>query len=291
MSVEKTKKRSLGTSDIITIEEDEKKEKSIDRGEMYQELEDIKEGSDDVWTLIVDNRELFDEKKLYDKLNKNQNIIIKKKQLTIGDYIWVKNSKVWMVIEKKMQDDYENSLRDNRYSDQIVRMCKLPDLDISKIFYCIVGKKDKKKYSDEEKSILNKKITSTITHLSMSTPIHGIFIENDDAFYAWLAKIYEYMPEKEDSSVGKEYTALSHHTLKKRKIENKSDMLRATLCQVNGVSQSKASAICNTYTSIRELIYAYDNTTEQKKPFMLSDIQSAKTKIGKKTSCKILELL
>lgn len=135
--------------------------------------------------LIIDNRE----RKIIDTINNEFNkphlfnitkgiISCECKQLDVGDYLILNGNKILAVIERKSLKDYGASFKDGRHFNK-EKLLRLRDETKCKIYYIIEGPLFPD-YSTEYAGIPYKKITASITALTINFDIFIIKTQNKD---------------------------------------------------------------------------------------------------------------
>ena len=238
--------------------------------------------------LIVDTRESH----IKDIVNPELNISIK--NLDIGDFIFKQNDTILILIERKSINDLADSIKSGRYREQKLRILN-SGIPLDRIIYLIEGTINNNLTYN---GIPGKTLISSIINLLIRDNIKVIFTKNIDDTFIWLEKIYDkfndpkYMNNISDNPHVQYLETIK--TVKKQNLDSKNCFL-LQLAQIPGVSIKYADAISKHYSSMVELIKAY-NTDINTNRLLLSDIQintsNNKTrKLGKIISTRIYNYL
>lgn len=235
--------------------------------------------------LIIDNRE----RDLIDYWQKNDKIEIKTKNLDLGDIIIENNNKELLVIERKTIKDLAISIKDGRYKEQKERLIGYYVKNGIKVLYLLEGKiEDKGKIAGIPYSTIKSSIISTMLR-------DGIFVycsRNLVDTFEFISRVFakyqknDIIPQNNDDSG--DY--LEKIKLRKKDNKNDADSMIFMLCQVPRMSISAAKCIREKYATIRDLILAYEESTDCEG--LLADIRiSDKRRLGKVASVKIWKYL
>lgn len=195
------------------------------------------------------------------------------RNLSIADYWFVKDGKVWAIIERKTVSDMVASIQDDRYKDQAARMLKS---EVPFKYYLIVGD-----FFALDGPVFQK-VWSALTHLQMHTQMGVMCAPKPGYVTPFLVRFYQYLA---DNPTPEHLTAPLVEQIqvacKKRKMDNQKNVYLTQLSVISGMSEDKAKAILELYKDMPTLIRAYESCKRDwDRKFMLKDIQVKKTKIG-----------
>ena len=232
--------------------------------------------------LIIDSREtsLYNEIMSRELDKYKEYIKIKKEQLEVAD-IHIKYNDNIIVYERKTVRDLLSSIKDARYKEQKCRLLSNYD----NINYIIEGD-----------DIISTKNSHNINILS-SIYLHSIYRDNIKIFFTkninetatflliLITKLCE-APEKFISN-NSTNSYIDNCRIKTKKIENidKETCYLLQLAQIPGISKEIAKNIKDTYSTMKELFNALDNS--ENKIELLMKIP----KIGKLIASRIIEYL
>lgn len=213
--------------------------------------------------------------------------------LPIGDFMFkqeqendneIDNSSIFYIIERKTLLDLASSITDGRFREQKKRL--LDSVGIcDKIVYILEGNKNQNKFGNLSKSIID----SSILNLIFRHKYKVIHTNNDVDTYNTLLSIYKKLQSNE---TWPSLLETKHKLIKKSESVN-NNILINMLSVIPGISINIAKKITEIYTSLPELINAYNNIDNlDKKEKMLSCIQiTNKRKLGMALSKKIYNSL
>ncbi len=224
-------------------------------------------------------------------------------QLDIGDVIFKYNKEVVVIMERKRIDDLASSIKDGRYKQQKLRL--LASYPKDKIIYLIEGDFNHPPnhiiqgltYYTLTSSMINCLLRDNLKIYKTSTIKETIqFIEN------FITKL-----QKQNTSFLKAKTTqenmddYNNSVIKRNKKKNLTPEVcfLGQLCQIPGISITKANPIVEKYKTMANLIMAYEMSglTEEEKQLFLSTIEYSQKnndkirKLGKKASMKIYQFL
>ena len=234
--------------------------------------------------LIIDTRE----KKFINKFDENINIYknnIDIKQLEIGDFYFIINNELDIIIERKTIDDLSKSLIDKRYSDQKNRLNNLINFNNKKIIciYIIEGPRNNN---------LENSFWGIITNLIIKNNFFIIQTKNIDETGEVIFNIFS-KALKEKYDVINESVDFSLY--KKSKSINPENCFLIQLCSIPNISTKKANAIKNKFTNFKNIILKLQNKTYLEKVKEFTDIvvenKNTKRKLGEKTAKKIVDYI
>jgi ERCC4-type nuclease len=243
--------------------------------------------------ILIDNREHA----MIEMLNEEKCPIIVS-QLDIGDIQYRYAGELKLIIERKSINDLVASVKDGRYKEQKFRLVHASNS--ARIMYIIEGKINKDKnsklvwgailntmirdnikvirtFSIEETVFLVSKLKEKVTTLMLNNSSNANNANNE-------------INNTNSISVEGNYT----ETIKSKKGKNITPTFCfiAQLCQIPSISDKIATPIVNKYTTMQNLISAYQPLTEKERKKLLATIEiNEKRKVGKLTSEKIYNYL
>ncbi len=133
--------------------------------------------------LIIDNRERKIIDIINNKINKNEqinkinDIIISMKSMTVGDFAYIKDSKVIFIIERKTWKDLASTITGNRYKN----VEKILSVDCKHIYF-IEGKfnPNRNLHVGNKKSLSYSSMVTHLDHLMFNDNIHIIHTINEN---------------------------------------------------------------------------------------------------------------
>jgi ERCC4-type nuclease len=223
-----------------------------------------------------------------------------KEQLEIGDIIIKKNDEIVLIIERKSISDLKASICDGRLREQKARMVE--NVNRQRIMYLIEGN-------------LSRKLTDKVSGMPVSTLIGGIIniqlrdnikvykttnIKETVEFVIKLMDKFEkdgdtfFKTESSDGITASEYSA----TLKTRKKDNMTPVVwfNAQLTLIPQITDKISSEIIKIYPSVKDLMHAYENLTDDNaRGTLLSDItypikNDKIRRVGDKASSRIYHM-
>jgi crossover junction endonuclease MUS81 len=214
----------------------------------------------------------------------NPNISYKITNLPIGDFVFKQDMSIFYIIERKTILDLAASITDGRFREQKKRL--LDSVGIcDKIVYILEGSRSQNKFGSLSKSIID----SSILNLIFKHKYKVINTNDTIDTYNTLLSIYKKIESKDTWPSLLE----NNHKLIKKSDSVNNNILINMLSVIPGISINIATKIKEIYTSLPELINAYnniDNVLEREK--MLSCIQlTNKRKLGIALSKKIYKSL
>jgi ERCC4-type nuclease len=242
--------------------------------------------------VYVDSREQHLLKKCVDN-----NFDVCQKQLDIGDILITdENDMVYCIIERKTRSDMIASIKDGRYKEQHARLTS--NFQPKNILYLLEG------YSSFSE-LSNKSVESAIIHSLFRDEIKFMFSRNiDDTLYVIQAivKRVENHPEyfiKPISIEGgcseiENPTENGYFVLKTIKKSSNDSILSVHMnmfCQIPGVSQKTASALCEKYDSVHGMITQLKELGDNEKELALNTIKVNARKMNKTIVQNIVKFL
>jgi ERCC4-type nuclease len=245
--------------------------------------------------LIIDNRE-HELIRVLDERNITHSV----EMLELGDIvIRGGDGKIVFVIERKTIADLKASICDGRSREQKARLMNC-GIDTKRIMYLVEGGLSKRlnenisgmSVSTLLGSIINTQLRDGImVHRTMSVSETATFIER--LYQKLLENTEKYFTNTCSSGTDVGYAS----TLKTKKNANITPNVWfiQQLSLVPQVTEKTAKVILEKYPTVRSLILAYENTEEEKRPELLSDltypIANGKIRrIGSKVSDKIFKI-
>lgn len=230
------------------------------------------------WILHIDCKE--PEGKTFCEEIASYNISAKVDNLSVADYWFCKDGKIWGAIERKNILDLVASTRDGRYDDQTSRMLKST---IPHMFFLVIGSIEQLDGSDQQT------VNSAILHLQMHRQLRVHYIPHKGHIKPFFIKLFNYLCQ--DPNLER-ITAPLYETIqttcKKRKLETQELVYAAQLMVFPGMSEAKAKSIIQFYKDIPTLVKAYQSLPDQKmKLDMLKGLPCEGKKIGSVLSEKI----
>ena len=251
--------------------------------------------------LIYDSRET----KIKELLEETPLFKIKCEYLDLGDFIFKKDNKTILIIERKTMSDLYSSIRDGRYKEQKIRLFN--NFERNQIVYIIEGELNytQNKYCKNNKKILSGAILNMVFRDNLKVLKTKSIEDTKDTLYHLGKKINDhpeffYVKEDknnlEDKNLGDNIKEDTNYldSIKISKKENMTPQLCniIQLSQIPGVSKKMAKTILSYYKSICALIIAYQTIPEEnERKKMLKDIVYLKRKIGPVLSERIYTYL
>jgi ERCC4-type nuclease len=242
--------------------------------------------------LYIDSREQH----LLKKCSEN-NVDVIQKQLDLGDILITNdNDVVFCIIERKTRNDMIASIKDGRYKDQHRRlMCNFKPKNI---LYMLES------YSSFSE-LCNKSVESAIIHSLFRDEIKFMFTKNiDDTLYTIQAimkrieKHPEYFTTEQDEvfettclEKPREDGYFTMKTIKKSANESILSVHMNMFCQIPGVSQKTALALCEKYGSVYNMTKQVMDICENEREVLLNTIRVNSRKINKNVVQNIIKFL
>lgn len=236
---------------------------------------------------VIDNRE----KKVIDKISKNDDIKYKLENLPLGDFSFKIDGKDYILIERKTVKDLSSSIKDGRYKEQKIRLTEKNKEDVNiKIIYLIEGN-----INEKVGGIPSSTFYSVIINSMIRDNIYTYVTKDINETVKILTKIFNFLLKNKDNleinsknnSIDKEIEYASCiKSIKKENLTPKVCYINQ-LCQIPGVSNKIASSITNIYPTMHKLISKLEIDEED----LLSEHKVGNRKIGKKLSEKIFKFL
>lgn len=204
--------------------------------------------------------------------------------LPIGDFVIKENEMIHFIIERKTILDLVASITDGRFREQKQRLLDSV-MSPDKIVYILEGDKNKKKFGNMSKSIID----SSILNLIFKHKYKVIHTCNDVDTFDTLVSLYKKIESKElDKPI-----EISSNKLVKKSDSINNNILTYMLSVIPGISINIAKKITNVYPTLPDLINAYNNLHDiNEKEVLLSVIQlNDKRKLGVALSKKIYNSL
>lgn len=245
----------------------------------------------------------------YKEHNDDENVNIKK--LNVGDFIFLKNKKPMICIERKHITDFASSIQDGRYKTQKFNMNEYAKNNQPKPFlvylvegFQVLDDEDLKRKIGRT-NISKETILSTITKLMFRDGFQIIFTSDINDTIRWLEKIrgnlYKgefidcHIQDKTNQYLDALHVKNNRSSNHLKNISNTGDehdniWWLKSLINISGVSASRAHAIVQKYPSITSMIEGYNackNVNEKR--LMLAGIRVNTRRIGKNISSRIYE--
>lgn len=231
------------------------------------------------WTLLVDCKE--PDAKQTCQYMAEHHVTARIENLAVGDYGWLYQGKLWCILERKKRADFEQSIEDGRYDDQVARITKS---GVPHQYVLVVGAPP-----NPCVSITDKALDSAIMHIQMATPIKFAYVQTSNHVDPYLLKMSNYLCNNPaENCIAAPFLEEVQSTCRKRRMTSQPDVFQAQLMCIDGVSNVKAKVIAEKFVSMRHLLEAYDSLKDDnQKQKLLAPLQSGKKKLGPKLSAKV----
>jgi crossover junction endonuclease MUS81 len=239
--------------------------------------------------LVIDNRE----QELIKKIDNSHSILIE--QLEIGDILFRKNGETILVIERKTVDDLKSSICDGRFREQKSRL--IGSTPIKRIMYLIEGSLDKP-LSTKISGVPVSTLIGSIINIQLRDGIKVHKTNSINESFSFILKLHEKLEKDLDLFFHEEEQQITDVTyatnLKKSKKANMTPKVWfiTQLCLIPQVTEKIAIIIVEKYQSIHNLLKEYEQTIENKREKLLSDLtfslsNGKERRIGEKVSSRI----
>lgn len=232
---------------------------------------------DNIIYLIIDTREkksrrdfLFFQKNLVD-LN------IQTRQLNLGDFLWIKNEKLFKyIVERKQASDFIQSISDGRYKMQVKKLLKLREFNV---FY-IIENTGHIQISDA----IDKICALKLVHICINNPFR--LIETDGIFgtLTFLKQLHSHILSIESATTIEFGSFLDTINSPEQSKENH---LYEILLHIQGITTKTALKIAQTYTSLGILLAKTKHTLLQE----LLDLDCCGKKLSRKAAEQVINML
>jgi ERCC4-type nuclease len=243
---------------------------------------DTNPGEDNVFAALV--RELGD--------------VVKRERLDVGD-VHIKTEHGTIIVERKRWNDLQSSLNDQRYSEQKLRLLAQRELDPSGKTHIVVliESKNVPFFDGESNNRKNKPSFCALSKMTVRDKISVLWSASSEDAGQQIAYLYSALckngfdaAEKIKTVAASGYAGVAKHSNKRKNADD--SMFELMLCNVTGVSGTKACSIAKEYGSMSKLVNAYDNlknagATDAELDEMLSDVKVGDKRIGPALSHKI----
>jgi ERCC4-type nuclease len=200
--------------------------------------------------------------------------------LEVGDFHYIVNEQLYLVIERKTECDLNASIKDGRWREQKERLDILKASGTRVVF--LIERVEPHKRTNIDFKIIRGALVNTI--FRDEYPI--LYSDSFENTVEYLELLYKKISSGEFDKTRGSHIETCSSSLKKKM--SRDDFLRLTLCSIPRVSINISNKICETYKSLEDLIDAF----REKGEGHLADIQvTEKKKIGKKLSSDIYEYL
>lgn len=242
-------------------------------------------------------------------LKNPNNLGITKCNLALGDIVLCdedNNNKELVIIERKTVADLMSSIKDGRYDEQSYRLSGYDACHNHNIIYLIEGSARLK--TDLDRTIYQSALFSVCYYKGFSV-MHSTSLEDTAYIVCNMAnKLSREMAKKkktpyyscltngeslDDESV-RNSSADYCSVIKKVKKENitAQNITAIMLSQIPGVSSATATAVCQTYKTIFDLVFAIQENPACLDEICTTDVKTDKSrKISKTVRAKIVEYL
>lgn len=215
--------------------------------------------------------------------NEHSELIIKTCNLIVGDFlIKNENNDILFAIERKSFKDLCASIIDNRFRDQKERLLESIN-NPSKIIYILEGIKE------PSQGISIQTINSAILNLLFKHNYKVIFTNSKQDTVNNILSLCNKLNNKDYQN---QPTQLLPIKLVKKSDKLYSNIFINMLSVIPGVSINTASKIQKIYNTMHNLIYEYNNISDELRENMLSNIEiTPKRKLGNALSKKIFNAI
>ena len=254
------------------------------------------------FNVIIDIRE----NKLVEQL-KNLSFVFTSKSLDIGDIMITKAEIPFLIIERKTIDDLKASVVDGRLREQRYRLLNASGLPSSRIMYIIEGdfQGKSRRLISNERGVSNSTVVGSIINMLFRDNIKVYRTNSVEETANFIIKLFSKVDDKEiffdeekqeesESQTQVPYTAV----IDKKKKNNMTPKVWfvCQLSMIPQISDTIANAIISVYPSLISLITTYQNTKEEDRPSLLSNITydlstGKKRKIGIKISERVYQFV
>jgi ERCC4-type nuclease len=233
-------------------------------------------------TLKVDHRE-GKWKECYDALPECKEYNVVYENLEFGDFQYIVEEQVKLMIERKSIDDLLASIKDGRYKNQKARV--LAQFQPQQVYYIIEGKRSA--YHSSPTSIKDKIVQSAIVNTMLRDKISVFFTSSVQETFQLLLSIYKRIADDPTnyfvSSATEQTVVLSSAK------DEPSKVWHCMLCQIPGISDKTATAIVTKWPSFQVMNQELQPLTTSAREEALSELKQNNRKLGKRTVDGILK--
>ena len=255
------------------------------------------------FNVIIDIRE----NKLVEQL-KNLSFVFTTKSLDIGDIMITEGDLPFLIIERKTIDDLKSSVVDGRLREQRYRLLNASGLPPTKIMYIIEGDLSRSRIMSKEREkggVSNSTVVGSIINMLFRDNIKVYRTKSVEETAEFIIKLFSKVGEKEifldekkndpeEKSEPQSYTTVVDKKKKNNMTPNV--WFISQLSMIPQISNTIANAIISVYPTLISLITTYQNTPEEERSSLLSNITydlstGKKRKIGMKISERVYQFL
>lgn len=246
------------------------------------------------FNVIIDIRE----NKLVEQL-KNLSFDFTTKSLDIGDIMITEGDLPFLIIERKTIDDLKSSVVDGRLREQRYRLLNASGLPPNKIMYIIEGDLSRSRIMSKERGVSNSTVVGSIINMLFRDNIKVYRTKSVEETAEFIIKLFSKVGDKEifleeEKSEPQSYTTVVDK--KKKNNMNPNVWFISQLSMIPQISNTIANAIISVYPTLISLITTYQNTPEEERSSLLSNITydlstGKKRKIGMKISERVYQFL
>ena len=254
------------------------------------------------FNVIIDIRE----NKLVEQL-KNLSFDFTTKSLDIGDIMITEGDLPFLIIERKTIDDLKSSVVDGRLREQRYRLLNASGLPPTRIMYIIKGNLSRRVMSKErgKGGVSNSTVVGSIINMMFRDNIKVYRTNSVEETADFIIKLFSKVGDKEifleekkneteEKSEPQSYTTVVDKKKKNNMTPNV--WFISQLSMIPQISNTIANAIVSVYPTLISLITSYQNTSEEERPSLLSNITydlstGKKRKIGMKISERVYQFI
>jgi ERCC4-type nuclease len=254
------------------------------------------------FNVIIDIRE----NKLVEQL-KNLSFDFTTKSLDIGDIMITEGDLPFIIIERKTIDDLKSSVVDGRLREQRYRLLNASGLPPTRIMYIIEGDLSRRLISKErgKGGVSNSTVVGSIINMMFRDNIKVYRTNSVEETADFIIKLFSKVGDKEiflqekkneteEKSEPQSYTTVVDKKKKNNMTPNV--WFISQLSMIPQISNTIANAIVSVYPTLISLITSYQNTSEEERPSLLSNITydlstGKKRKIGMKISERVYQFI
>lgn len=245
----------------------------------------------------------------YKKSSLFQDIRVNTKRLDTGDFIFFKDNKPFVCIERKRIDDFASSIRDGRYKTQKLEMIEYankfdppPHLVYLVEQYTIENDMDAKSIIGKT-NITKETVLSAITKTMFRDGFQIVCTTDVQDSIRWLLKMWENLCNGQfegyntDESYDVYYKNVSRKLAKRSTSQMKNidrdgvnNWWMLSLANINGISISKAQEIVKKYPTVKSLLSGYSACKSKgDKAKMLGNLRVNTRRIGDAASRNVYQ--
>jgi ERCC4-type nuclease len=207
---------------------------------------------------------------------------VSNRNLPVGDFLFTNSPEMedcCLIVERKTFSDLWCSIVDGRFRQQKERLSESTTSE--KVIFLIEGT------IESVPQCNHGALYGALLNITFKHGYKLLFTNSAKETFSLMQCLWKKLNNNEFDVPSQPATFIS----KKNKI--KSNLFKAQLTVIPGVSPKIADAICNSYTSMAQLIKAYDNILEKKNQELLltNILVDQNRKIGKATSLNIFNAL